>query len=549
VKLHCSLWLRRSLKLDRSLKFGGHEILGLAVGLSLTLTMAAWPASALVPAEVSYQGLLLDDVGAPVTATVTMDFELFDAPLAGNSLWTESHAGVQVVDGVYDVVLGSSTPLTAALVAGGTLHLEVTVEGETLVPRQPLLVVPYALRSAVAEDTEQVDGLAAGYLTEILEHFDFDGGPSNLSPEEGLTDVDGDGIANFIDPDNDDDGLSDVAEVAQGSDINLVTPTISGFSPSTADGFEVTTVEVQGTGFADPMTVSFGSQNPTATNVTPTTFDVEVGPQPQGTVSVSATHANGESDSSTYDFFFLVPTITSFLPERFDNGEAGTITVTGQNFIAGMTVSFGGQTPAPTNITPTSFDIAVAGTEPAGPVIVTVTLPNGNQATDATSFEVASGVWSTFFVTSTDSNGDLGGLAGADATCQALAANAGLAGTFQAWLADSTDSPSTRQSQAGTPYIRTDGAVVANDWADLTDGSIAVGVSLDESGAVTSGAVWSNVDPVGGGNAAGGDCGDWTIGTNSTTGRQGLVGSTSSTWSNNGGTPCHVLKHLYCVEQ
>ena len=138
---------------------------------------------------------------------------------------------------------------------------------------------------------------------------------------------------------------------------------------------------------------------------------------------------------------------------------------------------------------------------------------------------------------------------GADATCQTLASNAGLVGTFQAWLADSTDNPGTRQSQVGTPYIRTDGAVIANDWADLTDGSIAVGISLDESGTAASGNVWSNVDPVGGGNAAAGDCGDWTIGMNSTTGRLGLVGSTSSTWSNNSGTLCNLLQHLYCVEQ
>ncbi len=477
--------------------------------LALGLAPAAL---AVVPGQLNYQGLLLDDQGVAVTASVAMNFELFDADSGGTSLWSENHASVQVVGGVYDVTLGETTPLTAALVSGGSLHLEVTVDGEILSPRQPLLVVPYALRSAVSENTEQVNGFSGDYLMEMLEHFSFDGeAPDNLDPQEQLGDPDGDGIANFLDADNDDDGLADGFEIAQGSDINLVTPTVTGFDPSSADGFETTTVEVGGTNFEPGLTVVFGSQAPTPMNVTPTPFDVDVGPQPEGSVAVSVMLPNAESVASTYDFFFLVPSIDLFVPDQLDEGESGTVTVTGQNFIAGMTVQFGAQTPTPTSKTATSFDVAVAGTEPTGQVSVTVTLPNGKQATNDTGFRV--GNPRIIFTTSAVYNGNLGGLPGADAICNSLATAAGLVGTFQAWLADGVDSPNTRESRLGSPYVRTTGAIVAGDWADLTDGTLDLAVLLDENGGTPCcgvNFVWTNVAAVGAGAETSTHCSGWT---------------------------------------
>ena len=75
----------------------------------------------------------------------------------------------------------------------------------------------------------------------------------------------------------------------------------------------------------------------------------------------------------------------------------------------------------------------------------------------------------TVFLSSAVYDGAMGGLDGADAKCQALAAAAGLPGTFRAWLSDSTGSPSTRFTQSTLRYVRVDGVKVADDWADLTD--------------------------------------------------------------------------------
>jgi hypothetical protein len=69
---------------------------------------------------------------------------------------------------------------------------------------------------------------------------------------------------------------------------------------------------------------------------------------------------------------------------------------------------------------------------------------------------------------------DLGGMAGADAACQAAADDAGLVGDFLPWLsAIPANAPASRFNLDGGPFVRPDGVVVAEDWADLTDGSIA----------------------------------------------------------------------------
>ncbi len=86
------------------------------------------------------------------------------------------------------------------------------------------------------------------------------------------------------------------------------------------------------------------------------------------------------------------------------------------------------------------------------------------------------------FLTSELVSGDLGGLDGADARCQEFATEAGLPGRYRAWLSDFTGSPSTRFTQSSSPYFLLDGTVIAQNWADLTDGEIASPISVFEDG-------------------------------------------------------------------
>jgi hypothetical protein len=142
-----------------------------------------------------------------------------------------------------------------------------------------------------------------------------------------------------------------------------------------------------------------------------------------------------------------------------------------------------------------------------------------------------------------------------------LADAADLGGTFQAWLADGSESPATRFTPATEPYVRTDGMVLAESWSDLVDGALAAPIVLDETGDAiepTSSCatkVWTNVLPDGGVAIEDGyefACQNWTI---AQFPRSGLTGDASLTgvgWTDGGsfGTEgCTLPAHLYCFEQ
>ncbi len=270
-----------------------------STSLALALLLSELGRAA-VPGQVNFQGLLLDAGGQPLTASVAIEFALFDAATGGAALWSEAHAGVPVLNGVYDIALGSLTPIPESALAGGSLWLEIRPDGETLTPRQRLLAVPYAIR---ARDSERLGGFESAYFFQIFHNRNWDGsGPPGTDPREGTADPDGDQLANFMDPDNDGDGLSDSAELAQGSDINLVTPVVTSVTPLKASLLQTTRLTISGANFAPGLGVVFGTQTPTPLNLTPTQFEVDVGPQSAVAAPVVVTLPNGQSDSAAYAF-------------------------------------------------------------------------------------------------------------------------------------------------------------------------------------------------------------------------------------------------------
>ena len=163
------------------------------------------------------------------------------------------------------------------------------------------------------------------------------------------------------------------------------------------------------------------------------------------------------------------------------------------------------------------------------------------------------------FTSSATFSGDFGGIAGADAQCQSLADAAGLSGTFLAWLGDSTTDPATRFAQSASPYVLVDGTVVADDWADLTDGGIDNPIALTENGAVPSvSLVWTGTSAAGVHDGiANTSCNDWSPLNGSDNGLYGTWDLTlpnyndPTDWSDLGLVgSCIGLSHaLYCFEQ
>lgn len=117
----------------------------------VALAMSAAPASA-VPPLLNYQGYVTDTSAQPMTGNHAMTFEMFADSTGGAALWTESYAAVAVNTGIFNVLLGSVTPLpVGTLFTGNQLWLQTTVDGTPLLPRRPIVSVAYAILAGSVE--------------------------------------------------------------------------------------------------------------------------------------------------------------------------------------------------------------------------------------------------------------------------------------------------------------------------------------------------------------------------------------------------------------
>lgn len=185
---------------------------------------------------------------------------------------------------------------------------------------------------------------------------------------------------------------------------------------------------------------------------------------------------------------------------------------------------------------------------------------DGATATDATASDAAS-VDATadgeapratrIFVTSTRYDGNLGGLAGGDARCQALADREGLGGTWLAWLGDGTDGPATRFVRSTGEYRLVGGERVAVGWDDLVDGTIEVPLDHDETGTPLPAAddriVFTAVFHTGG-RPTPVSCTAWSTNAPDLV-PTGLASRIDTGWTVFAPHPCNEMHHLYCFEQ
>jgi hypothetical protein len=158
------------------------------------------------------------------------------------------------------------------------------------------------------------------------------------------------------------------------------------------------------------------------------------------------------------------------------------------------------------------------------------------------------------FVSSKTYDGNMGGALGADALCATLAMQAGLGGTWMAWVSDATTSPSQRFTKATVPYRRLDGVAVASSWADLTTG-ILNAIDVDETNAShasdSSGASKTWTATTVAGVLGTSSCGNFASNSSTTTGEVGhCTGTGTVNWTSAYATEsCNVPNHIYCFEQ
>ncbi|MCD6478183.1 MAG: DUF1554 domain-containing protein, partial [Candidatus Aenigmarchaeota archaeon] len=155
------------------------------------------------------------------------------------------------------------------------------------------------------------------------------------------------------------------------------------------------------------------------------------------------------------------------------------------------------------------------------------------------------------FVTSKRYNGNLGGLAGADAKCQELANNAGLGGKWVSWLSDFNTNAKDRIPKTNSGYYLVDGTKVADDFSDLIDGSLDHPIDVDENGKIVGGYVWTGTNSDGTANKMTkeiANCGNWTVPILPFNGRGGIITKSNYEWTDATYGACFNLWRLYCFK-
>jgi hypothetical protein len=127
-----------------------------ATGIMLILTVAALYSQ--VPQTLSYQGMLTGNGGETVEdGMYTMHFNLYSESDPSSPLWSESK-NVTVVNGIFNTVLGSVTPLD--LPFDEQYYLGIAIgDGEELSPRIALTASAYSFRAKSIDDGQVVKSI------------------------------------------------------------------------------------------------------------------------------------------------------------------------------------------------------------------------------------------------------------------------------------------------------------------------------------------------------------------------------------------------------
>jgi hypothetical protein len=155
------------------------------------------------------------------------------------------------------------------------------------------------------------------------------------------------------------------------------------------------------------------------------------------------------------------------------------------------------------------------------------------------------------FVTSAATDGNLGGLQGADDTCQMLAdKSTRVKGRqFRAWLSTDSTPAKARVPHGKRAYKRTDGEIVANDFDSIiSSAGVLVPINVDENGIVApESEVWTGTDETG--QPYSSNCQAWVSNAGTDSGRIGSSANTDQTWTQSTvDISCSQPARVYCFE-
>ena len=124
----------------------------LAMALVMLAGFTAY-AQQTVPPLISYQGMLTDASGSPMTGTKKLTFNIYDAAAGGNLIWgPQVFDGVPLIGGRFSVILGTTVDTAGRSITGAfssvPRYLGITVDtNPEIAPRQQILSTPFAVKA------------------------------------------------------------------------------------------------------------------------------------------------------------------------------------------------------------------------------------------------------------------------------------------------------------------------------------------------------------------------------------------------------------------
>ncbi|HEV2397944.1 MAG TPA: IPT/TIG domain-containing protein [Candidatus Sulfotelmatobacter sp.] len=247
-------------------------------------------------------------------------------------------------------------------------------------------------------------------------------------------------------------------------------PTVTSVSPNSGATAGGTAVTITGTNFATGATVTFGST--AATNVVVSNSTTITATTPGGTagaVTVVVTNANGLSGNLANGFTYVAPpTVTSVSPNNGSTAGGTAVTITGTNFAAGATVTFGGTAATGVTVVNSTTITATTPTGTAGAVTIAVTV-------SGQSGSLTSGFTYVVVPTVTSVSPNNGGTAGGTAvtitgTNFATGATVTFGGTAATGVTVVNSTTITATTPAGTAGAVTVAVTVNGQTGSLTNG-------------------------------------------------------------------------------
>ncbi|MBX5480258.1 MAG: IPT/TIG domain-containing protein [Myxococcaceae bacterium] len=163
----------------------------------------------------------------------------------------------------------------------------------------------------------------------------------------------------------------------------VAAPAVSTLSPHIGASAGGTQVTITGTGFVDGLTVSFDGVEATSVTVLNSQTLTAVTPaHPEGWVSVTVSNPDGQTSTLAQGFDFIAaPAMSGITPVEGSASGGTDVTISGDNFAPGATVTFGGAPATAVVFQSSTTLVATTPSHAAGTVDVVVTNPDGQSAT------------------------------------------------------------------------------------------------------------------------------------------------------------------------